>query len=692
MKPSLRLVILVLLAPAAAVAAPDYQQTVLESIFPAGGSRGSTVRVQFVGSKGSLQGADAVLVDGPGGITVSEVTSSDKGIVEATFTIAADAVPGRRMVRVKGGQTGLTNFRWFFVGPLPEHIEGKDNNTIATAESVDLPLVINGRVNPVLDQDCFRFQAKAGQNVVVAVMSHWLDAIGYDRTNMGYADLSVEVLDADGRIIAQAGDSLGYDPLVHFDVPADGQYIARVSGMGYKGFPQAIYRMTVGEIPYPTALFPPGGRRGETVDVEFFGPNIAPGTRAKIRVADDPFAIQYVSLPGEFAGVHELPLFRDDLPQASPKRGLQGRDNAFEIDIASPVTINGRFDSAGDDDWYWLKLEKGQAVTLEIMAQRHLRSPVDTLIEIFDAAGKAVAQNDDGALFGGECTHDFVPFDSRIEFAPKAAGEYFVRVSEQSGSFGKRAVYRLSVYKTAPNFRIFQWPDAVPIWGSGSSTAFVIETHRLGGFKEDVELTVEGLPAGWTGSTVRSQIHEYRVPVRAAGQKSLLTITAPKEALPGTVVNFRVVGRSRVVGREITRTAQSLTLYMWQEPNHFRISPLARAVVAPPQAFRLVSETDAITAKPGDKINVPIRVEPTGDKMPAKLSVSINRGQARFVCTDGAQIPLTGAGPTYMVPFTIPAKLKPGTYGITIADAWSSETRKGLPGPCTRLIRLTIPE
>ncbi|MCA9221426.1 MAG: PPC domain-containing protein, partial [Planctomycetales bacterium] len=391
---------------AAASAAPDYDQLILEPIYPAGGQRGTSVQVQLTARNGGLKGADSIIIDGAPGISVSDLKVSDKVVVEATFTIAADAEPGRRMVRVKGGATGLTGFRWFFVGPLPEHVEGQDNNTLANAESVTLPLVVNGRIDRVLDQDCFRFPAKAGQKPVVAVMSHWLDAMGYDLTNMGFADLSLEVLDAEGRVLAQATDTLGYDPLIHFEVPADGEYIARVSGMGFKGFPQAVYRLTIGEVPYPVAVFPAGGQRGETVDVQFFGPNVPPDTRHAITVSDDPFAVQCVSLPGDASGIHELPFIRDDLPQQTANLDATSRERA-EL-VSFPATIDGRFDKPGADFWCRVQLAKDEKVTLAIMAQRHLRAAVDTAIEVLDAAGARVAFNDDGELFGSECSHDFV--------------------------------------------------------------------------------------------------------------------------------------------------------------------------------------------------------------------------------------------------------------------------------------------
>lgn len=678
----------VALCPFRASAAPDYNQLILESVFPQGGQRGTSVVVELTGSQGGLKGATDVIIDGAPGISVSNLTVDDKARVKATFTIAADAVPGRRMIRVKGGQAGLTGFRWFFVGSLPEHVEGDDNNTPATSEPVTLPLVVNGVIERALDQDCFRFQAKAGDAPVVAVMSHWLDAMGRDRTNMGFADLSLEILDATGRVVAQASDTLGYDPLIHFKVPVDGEYIARVSGMGFKGFPTAVYRLTIGEVPYPIAVFPAGGLRGQEMEVQFFGPNVDPDHRQKVTVDDDPFGVQYVSLEGQMAGVHELPFVRDDLPQQTASPESVRREDAFAVSL--PVTVNGRFDRQGQGVWCRTALSKGKTVTLSIMAQQRLRSPIDTLIEVFDESGERVAANDDGELFGSECSHDFVTFDSRLEFTPKTDGVYTIRVAEQSGTSGSRAVFRLSMFETEPDFRIYQWPDALPVWGPGSTSAFVVETHRMGGLKEDIELSVEGLPDGWTGSVSHSLNHEYRVPQRALGQKTLLTITAPADAAPGTTAEFHVMGRATVGDREIIHRAEALTLHMWQEPNHFRLSPVSRAVVAPPQALQLHSSTQEIAARPGDKIEIPVHVQTLDGQLPKSLRVSVNRGLAHFKCALGPQVSAIGTGPDYLVPVTVPTSLKPGRYGITVADAWSSETRKGLPGPCTPLIRLLI--
>src|SRR5581483_8133245 len=114
------------------------------------------------------------------------------------------------------------------------------------------------------------------------------------------------------------------------------------------------------------------------------------------------------------------------------------------LPLVQPMTVNGRFNKPGDEDWYRVRVGRGKTIRLDVMAQRVLRSPVDTLVEVFDAAGKKLVENDDGRLYSrpNQCAHDFSSGDSWLPFTAPADGDYFVRVSEQSGQGGPQAIYR----------------------------------------------------------------------------------------------------------------------------------------------------------------------------------------------------------------------------------------------------------
>lgn len=668
----------------------DHNHAVLQSVYPAGGCRGTKVEVTFTGYKNGLEGADGLLIDGPPGVTVERFEVLNSTSVKATLAIAEEARPGRRMIRVKGGPTGLTNFRWFFVGTIPEFQESQKNNEREQAETVQTPVVVNGRIEKTLDQDCFRFEAQAGEKLVVAVQSHGLDAMGFDRNTAGFADASLELLDESGRVVAEDGDTLGYDPIIQFEVPSTGHYTARVSGMGYKGFPQFVYRMTIGEVPYPTAIFPPGGRRGEEVEITFTGPNIPPGTKRIVRVDEDRSPVQYISFDGASP---DLPFVRSHQLELHPNEPGDQLAKAFSI-TEWPVVLNGIFDKPGDTDWFRLDLDKGEKIFLDVLAQRHLRSPVDTLLEIYDADGKLLAANDDSELLLSEVNHEFVPFDSQRSFQAKNAGPYFVKLGEQSGAGGPRAVYRLSLSTDKPDFTLYQWPDAVPVWGPGTTAAFVVEIHRFGGLKHDVEISIEGLPDGWTGSTTTAFNEDYRHAFRGAfGHKLFLTLTAPTEIPVGSIAEFRVVGRAKLESGKIVHQALPLSHLTWGEPNRFRAGQTSRAVVARPQGIPLMTPQTEITAKPNASMEIPL-ILPESMESPTKpVSLSLNRATTHFKCAIGPPIKVTFQNGKGILKVSLPASFKAGRfYDLVVSNAWASETRQGLPGPCTGLIRVHVAE
>jgi hypothetical protein len=97
-----------------------------------------------------------------------------------------------------------------------------------------------------------------------------------------------------------------------------------------------------------------------------------------------------------------------------------------------------------------------------------------------------------------------------------------------------------------------------------------------------------------------------------------------------------------------------------------------------------------VTSKAGETISIPIRITQQTDKPVNNLSLSINRAKTHFQCAVGAPVSVQLDGAAGTVPLKVPTTFRPGVYEILIADAWTSETRKGLPGPCTRLIQVTV--
>lgn len=668
-------------------AAPLYEDLRLDGIYPSGGQAGTTVTVEFRCHGLGMQDPKDIVIDGPPGITVKELKPPVNGVVVGTLEIAADARPGRRWLRVLNERSGLTNFAYFQVGKLAEHLEKEPNNEWNAPEPVTAPCVVNGRINPQADVDVFRFSARTGQRIVAAIAAHSLDIHGQYKS-YGIADFALEILDTTGATLATAEDTVGFDPVIEFTPPRDGDYLVRVTLLNFGGFPEGVYRLTLGDVPYVVGAFPSGVRRGVESEVEIFGPNIPPGTKQKMLVPKDvTYPMTHVVYEGAPTAGTDVPLAVGDLVEAPEAEPNADREHAQVVALES--TVNARFQEAGDIDWYRVTLAAKQRVWLDITAQRFSRSPVDTLLQVYDAQGKLLTENDDDAFDPSyESYHDYRTTDSRLNFEAPAAGDYFVRVSEQTGTGGPRAVYRLSVSDGAPDFRVVHFPDSIPVWGPGTTAAVLVKVERHGEFQEDVEMSIEGLPEGWKSTKA---ISLKRTPERYYNYyqlKTFLTITAPADAKPGTAFPIRIVGRAVRDGKPLERVSWPLNLFYTTDIGFFRISPQSRVAVAKPQGPWLEAITTEITGKPGETVRAQVRVHNADNlkEMPIVVSMATGGVACAFVAPKNTPIIDGKCDVAVLIPNEMPV----GTFYCTIAQTWRSDVRTGVPGPCTALLKLTI--
>src|SRR5207247_545355 len=85
----------------------------------------------------------------------------------------------------------------------------------------------------------------------------------------------------------------------------------------------------------------------------------------------------------------------------------------------------------GDVGAYRFGASKGQVIGINAYARR-LRSPLDSVLNVYDANGNSLAGNDDGA---GP--------DSFLQFTAPAAGDFLLRVSDHLNKGGADFFYRL---------------------------------------------------------------------------------------------------------------------------------------------------------------------------------------------------------------------------------------------------------
>jgi hypothetical protein len=102
--------------------------------------------------------------------------------------------------------------------------------------------------------------------------------------------------------------------------------------------------------------------------------------------------------------------------------------------IGISQVIDGVISQAQDVDVFRFEGQAGQRLVFEVQAARH-GSALDSLLTLYDAAGHALAVNDD---FGDS-------LDSRIEMALPQTGAYYLSVMDAHDTGGPVHIYRLVV-------------------------------------------------------------------------------------------------------------------------------------------------------------------------------------------------------------------------------------------------------
>jgi hypothetical protein len=387
---------------AAAIAHAQIAPPYLTSVSPTGAQRGSRVTLTVEGF--NLSDTSEILWNKPG-LTGKLVLNSetarvqprpsldptkkfegDRGTrnrVQIEISIDEKAEPGIYSFRLKT-PLGTTNLSSFYVGALRETAEQESNDSLAEAQRLSLPTTVVGELQQLGDADSFKFTAKAGQqlvfNVVAAEFGSKLDAV-------------LTLFDAQGRQLAENNDFQGQrDALLAHTFAADGDYTVRLTDLEKNGQPmtgarlQFAYRLNAGELTYLTGLFPLGLRAGTTGPLALQGFNLDTNQLTVNALAQSVWNDNLALRPR--GSLNSLPVALGRTPEIHESVAVKTLANPQAISV--PVTINGKLNGkAGEADFFQFQARQGQQLILEVEAQRY-GSPLDAVLEIYDAQGKLV--------------------------------------------------------------------------------------------------------------------------------------------------------------------------------------------------------------------------------------------------------------------------------------------------------------
>jgi hypothetical protein len=440
------------------------------------------------------------------------------------------------------------------------------------------------------------------------------------------------VLDARGQVIAEGDGLHGPDPQVRFIAPADGEYQVRIRDAKNEGGQAYVYRLTITAGPHLDHFYPLGGKRGSKVSLEIAGQALSQA-RVEVTIPNAPGGehLHHLNVAGQ--KTNGLLLDVDDLPEY-----LEG-DPAAAKPVAFPAVLNGRISKPGEiDTWAWTG-RKGETYEFDLRAGR-LGSLLDGVLSIGDSAGKELARAEAGP---GQ-------LDPSLRFTVPADGAYTVRIQDRfSTRAGPNFAYRLRVDQAkTPDFRLWLATDAItlpredpapmPKAPKKGQAKLKVTVDRLGGFKEAVDLQVQGLPPGVTVTGAKI----------AAGQNVVDLTFEANETTPIHLAHLTIKGVAKVADSELVRVASL---------NVTRRQPALTDVllaVAMPTPFVIKGEYDMGFAARGSVHKRKYKILRNGFTGPIEISLADR--QARH---------LQGVtGPTIVVPadayeFTYAAMLPP---------------------------------
>ncbi len=622
----------------------------LNQIFPPGAQVGESVTVTVAGR--DLDEATRLIFSHPGIYGAARVQPPGEFEKESrtianqfTIEVPTNVPPGRYDVRVVG-RFGASTPRTFYVDTAPHAVGIAGNNTPDKAMDLPLNSILYGRAdgNAI---DYYTFSASKGQSLVIECLAQRIDS---------RMQPILFVTDVDGKLLKRSPQSI--DPILQFEVPADGKYRLGVHDHVYGGGGDFTYRLRVHSQAYIATVVPSVGQPGSSQVFQLIGLNLKDSKPSSMQFAG--VTLQQVSqrifVPN--LGTHDLygqiAATRTLATASFPYQLRTGTEasNSIRIGLARfPVTVEqgdndlpskarkvsvpteyaGRFYPRRDQDWIQFEAKKGQKFQVSVLSHRlghHTDPEIFVQKVVTDEKGNQrssqVSTQDDAkfeqARFRQKLPRalDLTHQDPEINFTADQDAIYRVGLRDLFGGSrdDPRLAYRLLIRESEADFRLLAWSQrqavdndnkfeaASPTLRRGGQTTVYVDVIRRGGFNGEVRLKAAGLPAGVTAQ---------RCVVPAGRSEGVLILSATEDAAAWSGV-IQVVGEANLGDRSASRVARAATLLADtgdvrnQRPTTRLTNDLVLSVVdadlAP--AFVAFGQEQLIESALGAKLEIPV--------------------------------------------------------------------------------------
>lgn len=541
-------------------------------------------------------------------------------LVFVEIKIAPDALPGEREIRLVTFR-GVSNPLVFHVGQVPEfsrkplpisplQILGKEAQALRNRpageveDRITLPCTVNGQIASG-EENRYRFTARKGQKLVLATLGRQLIPYIADAVP-GWFQPVLTLYDADGKEVAYDDDyRFMPDPIIFYPVPQDGEYVFAIHDSIYRGRNDFVYRVTIGELPFVTSIFPLGAQAGAPVTIHAKGWNLENSEMAPPSRDAEP-GIHLLTTSSNGFVSNPVPFALDTLPESIDQE--PNNDDAHAQPVTLPIMINGRIDRGEDWDVFQFTGKANDTIVAEVYARR-LGSPLDSVLKLTDAKGTLLAFDDDHMdPASGLNTHDA---DSCIMARLPRDGTYFIHLGDTARNGGEAYAYRLRISAPQPDFALRIVPSSISL---RKRSAGPVNVHilRKDGFTGPVKLSLNDPPEGFSSS-----------PLTLSGTQTVarLIIKSTRIETPEPV-SLSVIGSAKIDDKTIVHEAvpaeDRMQAFLWRHlvpARDFRVlvfdpadNPLAKRIPrARPSAPADTNATTVAAAPKAAKLNFTVQ-------------------------------------------------------------------------------------
>jgi hypothetical protein len=426
---------------------------------------------------------------------------------------------------------GVSDARWLLVDSEPVIPETEEpHETPTQAQSLDFPVVVNGKLASSGELDYYSFQVEAGQELQLEVRANWFpqgpaadlvdpELVLYETGGSWFDPDRGRRLEVRDLWRPPLGDffSKGHQMVTAHRLPRvrrvfaeAGRYVAQVGTLDGSGGPDYSYQLRI--LPLDSSTNQQPERWGPLVSVHATGLD----TWERHDFTAEMGANRLDRLQARTGSSETSLPALSVLPEREPN---DAPEQAHPIPV--PTLLQGAVDSALDVDWFQIRVKEGEKLAFEIETPDASPPVFNPKIRVMEANGERELVTNIYRWIAGDGDDWIKRIEPKTIYSFGGDEEYLVQVRDLTARNGSSSFrYRILIRPQIPHMGKIDVMESRINLARGEAAKLTVITEQEEGYSGDISLEVENLPPGVRVSTA-TQVEEETPPPLNDGAKEL---------------------------------------------------------------------------------------------------------------------------------------------------------------------------